>query len=660
MNVTKNTLRFLLFFSFSLFLNGFLSRATFAQDCNQLDFVYKQLSCLEPPYIVEFIADTLGIFPPGASYNWNITDAQGNNISTGNGNPFNAILPTFGIYHACVKAHLPNGTECTKCKDLAVLLPMIDFTAPIIDRALCQTPHISTFTIQNPMQFSGCTFTWKIYQSASSTPSAVLGPFNEAICTYNFTEENCYDIEVIANCPGGCSPSKKKIKYVVATAPIADVLLDDTTYCTGEKVCPMYTGTQIGCPLAFTFQWKLSKNDGPFTLWSNEENPCKPINEPGTYRLSLTVSNFEMCPSTFITGPFTVAPILLSATVQNPTCGSCPNGKITATASNGAAPYQYKLGAGAYQSASTFTGLTPGAYTVSVMDAGGCTNSISVTLYNSANCPAPANLSATSGAPGAYLISWNAVPSAVNYNLRYKPVSASNWTTFTVNGLYRQLTGLSAQEQYEVQVRAVCFGIGAGAYSASLNFSGANAQCNAPVIPTVSAITPTSAKFTWPPVSGATSYQIQYRRVTSGTWQTLTAPQTPFTITGLAAGVQYYARVRSVCNNVTSLWSGAVLFKTLVGRLGEENLVLDENAPFFQIYPNPTAGQFTLEFNEEIAETKQIIVSDVVGRKVWETRLENAPNETEIPFDLSGYSPGVYLLEIRIREQSFFTKVVIR
>ena len=49
-----------------------------------------------------------------------------------------------------------------------------------------------------------------------------------------------------------------------------------------------------------------------------------------------------------------------------------PQGTIQVTATDGQTPYQYKLDDGAFQAADNFTDLAPGAYVVTVRDAGGC------------------------------------------------------------------------------------------------------------------------------------------------------------------------------------------------------------------------------------------------------------------------------------------------
>ena len=62
-------------------------------------------------------------------------------------------------------------------------------------------------------------------------------------------------------------------------------------------------------------------------------------------------------------------------TTATGTCQGSYNGSITASASGGAMPYQYKLDNGPYQQSGVFTGLAAGTYTVTVKDANGTTKS---------------------------------------------------------------------------------------------------------------------------------------------------------------------------------------------------------------------------------------------------------------------------------------------
>lgn len=65
--------------------------------------------------------------------------------------------------------------------------------------------------------------------------------------------------------------------------------------------------------------------------------------------------------------------------VTQPGCGQ-NNGSFSAQAAGGASPYQFSLNGGNFQSASSFSNLAAGSYTVTVRDANGCTGSRSQSL----------------------------------------------------------------------------------------------------------------------------------------------------------------------------------------------------------------------------------------------------------------------------------------
>jgi hypothetical protein len=80
---------------------------------------------------------------------------------------------------------------------------------------------------------------------------------------------------------------------------------------------------------------------------------------------------------------------------------------------------------------------------------------------------------------------------------------------------------------------------------------------------TTSAITSTSATFTWTAVTGAVSYLIQYRVVGTTTWSPATSTTATYAATGLTAGSKYEWQVQTVCSSGGAAYTASTNFTTL-------------------------------------------------------------------------------------------------
>ncbi|WP_299883825.1 reprolysin-like metallopeptidase [uncultured Lacinutrix sp.] len=89
----------------------------------------------------------------------------------------------------------------------------------------------------------------------------------------------------------------------------------------------------------------------------------------------------------------------------------------------------------------------------------------------------PTGLSASNIGSSSATLSWTAVQAAT-YDLRYRVVGTSTWTTNAVTSISSNVSGLSASTQYETQVRSKCSGGSNSSYSASVNFTTTEVQLN--------------------------------------------------------------------------------------------------------------------------------------------------------------------------------------
>lgn len=126
-----------------------------------------------------------------------------------------------------------------------------------------------------------------------------------------------------------------------------------------------------------------------------------------------------------------------------------------------------------------------GTYTITVTHKGSLTGgsqnySLIITGLTSTpvicNATTPTGLSIDGFGSDNASISWDAVPGA-SYDLRYRETGGA-WTVTSVTGTSANITGLTPQTAYEVQVRSKCDDGSNSSYSASANFTTTEVQLN--------------------------------------------------------------------------------------------------------------------------------------------------------------------------------------
>lgn len=103
---------------------------------------------------------------------------------------------------------------------------------------------------------------------------------------------------------------------------------------------------------------------------------------------TVTVKDANGCSATATVTVTIVFSPTVTTVVTNANCTSS-NGIITATGAGGTPPYTYSIDGTNFQSSNVITGLAPGTYTVTVMDAAGCTGTTNATIINVGSGPPP-------------------------------------------------------------------------------------------------------------------------------------------------------------------------------------------------------------------------------------------------------------------------------
>jgi len=177
-------------------------------------------------------------------------------------------------------------------------------------------------------------------------------------------------------------------------------------------------------------------------------------------------------------------------------------------------------------------------------------------------CSTPSGLSTSGITTSSATANWSPVSGANSYNVDYKQSSSSSWINIASGTtlLYCNLSGLPASTSFDWRVRTNCSS-GSSGYAqktfSTLSQTGGGGPCNAPTGLSTSPITATSATATWAPVSGAVSYNLDYKLASSPDWVTIANGTTSlqWTIGGLEATTSYDWRVRANCSSGISSYT---------------------------------------------------------------------------------------------------------
>jgi len=77
-----------------------------------------------------------------------------------------------------------------------------------------------------------------------------------------------------------------------------------------------------------------------------------------------------------------------------------------------------------------------------------------------------------------------------------------------------------------------------------------------------------------------------------------------------------------------------------------------------KVYPNPTNGELTINYDLSTDQDVEILVRDVSGKLLYRMETAGTSGENERLINLSKYKRGLYLLQLKSGEQNVTRKVV--
>ena len=77
-----------------------------------------------------------------------------------------------------------------------------------------------------------------------------------------------------------------------------------------------------------------------------------------------------------------------------------------------------------------------------------------------------------------------------------------------------------------------------------------------------------------------------------------------------------------------------------------------------KVYPNPTNGELTINYDLSTDQDVEILVRDLSGKLLYRKQIAGVEGENEGQLNLSTYTKGLYLLQLKSGERNVTRKVV--
>lgn len=216
--------------------------------------------------------------------------------------------------------------------------------------------------------------------SITATASGGTAPYEYSLDGVNYQSGNSFNnlsagvYTVYVEDNSSCEDSVS-VTLNASNAPSVNIVA------TTQPACGQSNGSITATATGGTAPYAFSLNGGSF-----QGSGTFPNLAAGTY--TVTVRDANLCTAT--AAPIVLnagnAPTLTISSTSPPSCGQ-GNGSITATATGGTAPYEFSLDGVNFQNSGTFQSLSAGVYTVTVLDAAGCSASQTGIELNDENSP---------------------------------------------------------------------------------------------------------------------------------------------------------------------------------------------------------------------------------------------------------------------------------
>ncbi|MEM6766366.1 MAG: PKD domain-containing protein, partial [Bacteroidota bacterium] len=229
------------------------------------------------PLSVDFTDNSIDGDSPVVGWNWDFGDGGTSPVQ----NP-TYLFTTPGTYTITLITTDANGCTSSFQNTVTVLeTPSVDFVA---DRTASCAPVAINFSDITTSPYTTISWTWDFGDGGTSTAQ---------FPSYTYSADGLYDVRLVVTDQNGCTDSLTKPNYIRLDRPEADFSLDATEVCPDVPIGVSFTDTSV--PDTTLQSWLWDFGDG---TTSAIQNPSHSYDAPGTYSVSLTVTNILNCSDT--------------------------------------------------------------------------------------------------------------------------------------------------------------------------------------------------------------------------------------------------------------------------------------------------------------------------------------------------------------------------
>lgn len=165
------------------------------------------------------------------------------------------------------------------------------------------------------------------------------------------------------------------------------------------------------------------------------------------------------------------------------------------------------------------------------------------------DCPLPQSLTVSMITPNSAQATWSLSVTAVEYNIQWRKVGTSTWSTATTTETTYKMNFLENNTRYEYRVRAVCGATTNTSPYTDREYFTTSPACEIPNSIQVLDIGKRTLTIGWDAVPAGIIYYVEYKTTTALGYQVDSSYTNQITLQDLEPGTRYDIRIRTNCGN---------------------------------------------------------------------------------------------------------------